>query len=59
MTVQEIRAFKVDLLDEINTLATEPVPNDEEIRAKVNEFFSRLEAEQNGQEKGTSAGQPQ
>lgn len=45
MTVQEIRAFKVDLLDSIKTLATEPVPNDDEIKAEVEAFFGRLEKE--------------
>lgn len=45
MTVQELRAFKVDLLDEINTLANEPVPNTDEIREQVESLFAKLEAE--------------
>ena len=44
MTVRELQAFKVDLLDEINILATEPVPNTEEIKQKVDELFLKLEA---------------
>jgi len=55
MTVQEIRAFKVDLLDEINTLATEPVPNTEEVKRQIDDFFSRLEESVGEKETGTTA----
>jgi hypothetical protein len=51
MNAQEIRAFRVDLLDGIHELATEPVADAEEVRRKVNEFFDRLERETDGEER--------
>lgn len=54
MTVQEIKTFKVDLLDEINILATEPVPNTEEIKQLVEGFFEKLEAVVGKEETRTS-----
>ena len=55
MTPAEIREFKIDLLDDIHELATEPVGDPEAIRRKVEEFFSKLEAETNGKEARTAA----
>jgi hypothetical protein len=45
MTPAEIRKFKVELLDDIHELASDPVSDAEEVRAKVEAFFSKLEAE--------------
>jgi hypothetical protein len=50
MTIAEIRDFKVSLLDDIHELASDPVADPEELRQKVEAFFSRLEAE-SGKEK--------
>lgn len=55
MTVQDIRAFKVDLLDTVHELATEPVPNTEEIRHKIEALFSELEKQLGKKETGTTA----
>jgi hypothetical protein len=45
MTRQELHDSKVELLDMIHELATEPVADLEAAKAKVDEFFERLEAE--------------
>jgi hypothetical protein len=45
MTPQELREFKIELLDDIHELATEPVNDPEAVKAKVEEFFDRLESE--------------
>jgi hypothetical protein len=45
MTVQELRALKVDLLDTIHEIAGEPIPDIEEARRHVEEIFSVLETE--------------
>ena len=51
MDIAELRRFKVDLLDEIHELGTEPVADLEGVRRKVEDFFSKLEAE-SGKEEG-------
>jgi hypothetical protein len=45
MDAAEIRQFKVELLDEIHELATEPVADPESLRVRIEEFFDKLEAE--------------
>lgn len=45
MEAAEVRQFKVELLDEIHELATEPVADPESLRQKIEDFFSKLEAE--------------
>jgi hypothetical protein len=45
MTPAEIRSFKVELLDDIHELSSDPVGDAERVRAKVEEFFTKLEAE--------------
>jgi hypothetical protein len=54
MNAQDIREFKVELLDEIHELASEPVVDPEPIRRKVESFFSKLE-EAIGEKTGTAA----
>jgi hypothetical protein len=39
MTPAEIRRFKIELLDDVYELASEPVADPEEIRLKVEAFF--------------------
>jgi hypothetical protein len=43
MTAAEIRDFKVELLDEIHELASDPVADPEDVRQKVEQFFAKLE----------------
>jgi hypothetical protein len=45
MTPAEIRDFKVALLDDIHGMSTEPVPDIESVKLRVDEFFTKLEAE--------------
>jgi hypothetical protein len=45
MTPQELHNFKIDLLDELHELATEPVADPEPIKQRIEAFFQRLEAE--------------
>jgi hypothetical protein len=45
MTPPETRSFKVELLDDVHELASDPVGDAEQIRQKVEVFFSKLEAE--------------
>ena len=52
MTIQELRDFKVELLDDIHELATEPVADPESVRQKIEEFFMKLEAA-NGEKAST------
>jgi hypothetical protein len=54
MTPAEVRKFKVELLDDIHELASEPVADPEEIRQKVEAFFSKLEAEADGEKTRTA-----
>jgi hypothetical protein len=56
MTPADIRRFKLELLDDIHELASEPVADAEEIRQKVEGFFSRLEEEADGEKTRTTAG---
>jgi hypothetical protein len=49
MNAQVIREFKLELLDEIHELATEPVADPEPIKQKIESFFQRL-IETNGKE---------
>ena len=50
------RSTAVDLLDEVNILATEPVPDTELMKGLVEGFLHRWEAEI-GKKKGTAAGE--
>ena len=43
MTAAEIRRFKVELLDDVNDLAHEPVPDPDNLRQKVEDSFKQLE----------------
>jgi hypothetical protein len=45
MDAAEIRQFKVEVLDDIHELATEPVADPETLRSKVEAFFDKLEAD--------------
>lgn len=49
MTIAEMRAFKLELMDDVWELAQEPVGHPEAIRERVDAFFERLETE-NGEE---------
>ena len=49
MNVQEIRQFKVALLDDIHELSCDPVADTEPVKQKLEAFFLKLEAE-SGQE---------
>ena len=50
MTRDELRAAKIELLDDLHELATEPVVDPEPVRQRVEALFARLETEQNGEE---------
>ena len=45
MTPAEIRGCKVELLDDIHELASEPVADAEAVRQRIEAFFSKLEEE--------------
>jgi len=45
MDVAESGRFKVELLDDIHELATEPVGDLEGVRQRVEDFFVKLEAD--------------
>ena len=45
MTPAEIRSFKVESLDDIHELASEPVADAESVRQRVEVFFTKLEEE--------------
>jgi hypothetical protein len=49
MTPHEVRQFKVDILDDIHELATEPVADPAPIRDKIVSFLRRVESELNGE----------
>jgi len=49
MTIAELREAKHEILDNIHTLAQEPLPDLEAIKSKVDSFFAKLE-EDNGEE---------
>jgi hypothetical protein len=50
MTPQEIREFKLELLDSVHELATEPVADLDGVKQRVEEFFAQLEADSGKEE---------
>ncbi|MCA1585550.1 MAG: hypothetical protein LC791_12555 [Acidobacteria bacterium] len=44
MNIQEIRAFKIDLLDEIHEMSQDPIPDIDAVKATVENLFVKLEA---------------
>jgi hypothetical protein len=50
MDRDELRAAKIELLDDLHELATDPVADLEPVRQRVEALFARLESE-NGEEK--------
>jgi hypothetical protein len=51
MTPAEIRIFKVELLDEVHELASDPVADADGVKRKIEAFFTRLENHLNGKGK--------
>ena len=43
MTPAEIRDFKIELLDEIFELASDPIADPEPVRERIEAFFAELE----------------
>jgi hypothetical protein len=54
MTPAKVRSLKVELLDDIHELASEPVADPEETRRKVEGFFSKPEEEADGEKTRTT-----
>ena len=52
MTPREIREFRLELLDLVQEQSTEPVPDIEAVKALVEGFCGRLEAEAAGKAGG-------
>jgi hypothetical protein len=55
MTPAEIGSFKVELLDDIHELPSEPVADAEAVRQRVEALFTKLE-EEIGEKTRTTAG---